>query len=185
MKRSLLMLFAASALAGGQVYASGFEEAESAINADMASAIEIPAIIEAIEAQNLAHAALTESDILQLDQSWRAETSASSRPTIDTMLENTVSQALDALKATRPDLYSEIFVTDNKGLNVGMSDMTSDYWQGDEAKFTQTFGSATGSFTDEVEFDESTQVFSTQISRAIRNSAGEHIGIVTFGVIAE
>ncbi len=34
---------------------------------------------------------------------------------------------------------TEVFVMDARGLNVAASDVTSDYWQGDEEKFSETF----------------------------------------------
>lgn len=39
------------------------------------------------------------------------------------------------------DVYSEAFVTDAKGANVAAYPATSDYWQGDEDKFTKAFAS--------------------------------------------
>ncbi len=55
------------------------------------------------------------------------------------------------------DYYAEIFVMDNQGANVAMTDKTSDYWQGDEAKFQKSFKGGNGDlFIDEVEFDDST-----------------------------
>ena len=82
---------------------------------------------------------------------------------------------------------TEIFVMDNKGLNVGQSDITSDFWQGDEAKWQKTFQAAPKTmFVDEVEMDDSTQRFQTQISIAITDpDTGENIGAVTIGVDAE
>lgn len=40
--------------------------------------------------------------------------------------------------------YAEIFVMDNQGANVAMSDKTSDYWQGDEDKFVRSFAGGEG-----------------------------------------
>jgi hypothetical protein len=41
-------------------------------------------------------------------------------------------------------MITEMFVMDAKGLNVGQSDVTSDYWQGDEAKWQKTYGAGPG-----------------------------------------
>src|SRR3546814_1455058 len=73
---------------------------------------------------------------------------------------------------------------DNRGLNVGQSDVTSDYWQGDEAKWQKSYqGGADAIFVDEVEMDESTQTFQSQVSMPIVDPAtGEVIGAITVGV---
>jgi hypothetical protein len=76
---------------------------------------------------------------------------------------------------------------DRHGLNVAASAMTSDMWQGDEAKFTETYSIGAGAVHfSEVELDESTQRYQAQISRHHRRSVlGEPIGAMTVGVDAE
>jgi hypothetical protein len=79
--------------------------------------------------------------------------------------------------------FTEIFATDAKGLNVAQSTITSDYWQGDEDKFTKSFGAgADAVFLGEVEQDESTQTFQSQVSVTIVDESGAPIGSITFGV---
>ncbi len=64
---------------------------------------------------------------------------------------------------------------------------TSDYWQGDEAKWQKTFSAgANAYFIDEIEFDDSSEMFQAQVSAAIADPAtGEPIGAITFGVNVE
>ena len=72
---------------------------------------------------------------------------------------------------------------DAKGLNVGQSDVTSDYWQGDEAKFQKSFGAGAGAvFVDEAEKDESTQMLQSQASMTIVDETGAPIGAITVGI---
>ena len=60
--------------------------------------------------------------------------------------------------------------------------MTSDYWQGDEAKFKRSFNSGQGQiFVDEVEFDESSQVYVVQVSVPVMDG-DRAIGAITFGI---
>ena len=143
-----------------------------------------PVVINAIKAQNAKHAGLNEEAIIALDKKWRAETKASSRPMIDGVLANDVSQYLDGVVAEHEGLYTEVFVMDNKGLNVGQNDLTSDYWQGDEGKFKKSFGAGeNGVFVDEVEFDDSSQSFQSQASFTIVDPAdGSAIGAITIGI---
>ncbi len=76
---------------------------------------------------------------------------------------------------------------DAHGLNVAASDVTSDFWQGDEEKFTETYGRGSGSVHfSEVEFDESTQRYQAQISLTIMDpTTNQPIGAMTIGIDPE
>jgi hypothetical protein len=73
---------------------------------------------------------------------------------------------------------------DAKGLNVAQSTVTSDYWQGDEDKFSMSFGAGADAIhLGEIEQDESTQAFQSQVSITIVDpQTGAPIGAVTAGV---
>jgi len=142
------------------------------------------AVIQAVKAQNAKHAGLSQGDIDNMDKDWRAQTDAGSKPMIDAVLGNALSKYLADSKNSAGGIATEVFVMDNRGLNVGQSDVTSDYWQGDEAKWQKTYGAGAGAiFIDEVEMDESTQTFQSQLSMSIVDPAtGEVIGAITVGV---
>ncbi len=143
-----------------------------------------PVLIEAVKAQNAETAGYDAAKIEALDQQWRAETGSASSPMIETVLSNELSQWLDQVKQQQGGLVTEIFVMDAKGLNVGQSDVTSDYWQGDEAKFQETYPVGPDAiFVDEVEKDESTQMFQSQVSMTVVDPAsGAAIGAITVGI---
>ncbi len=146
--------------------------------------ISSPTVIDAVKAQNDKHADLSQGEIDKLDKQWRAETGASDRPLIDAVLANALSKFLAEAKNGTQGLVTEVFVMDNKGLNVGQSDVTSDYWQGDEAKWKKTFlAGPDAMLIDEIEKDESTQTFQSQLSMSIVDPAtGKVIGAITVGV---
>ncbi len=143
-----------------------------------------PSVVAAIKAQNNEHKDLTEAKIATLDKKWRAETNASSRPMIDGVLGNPLSSFLKSKKDESEGLFTEIFVMDNKGLNVGQSDVTSDYWQGDEAKWQKTYSmGADALHIGKVKEDESTQTFQSQVSLPVVDPKdGTVIGAITVGV---
>lgn len=143
-----------------------------------------PALVGAVKRQNEKNAGLSQADIDALDKKWRAETGAAAQPTIDDLLGRSASKTLAAHKNAGEGLFTEIFVMDNRGLNVAQSDATSDYWQGDEAKWKKTFLAGPGAvFIDEVEFDESTQTYQAQVSLSIADpDSGDAIGAITVGV---
>ena len=141
-----------------------------------------PAIINAVIAQNAMHSRLSQADIQDLDARWRAELFNVKRPLIDETLSNPLSLYLKGQQRAAEGLITEIFVMDNRGLNVGQSDITSDYWQGDEAKWLKSFGAGLVHI-EEAERDESTQLMQSQASLPIRNpKSGEIIGAITVGV---
>jgi hypothetical protein len=144
-------------------------------------------LVTAIEAQNAANAGLTQADIDALDAKWRAEISTSDTPTITPVLENAASDYLRAQVDASKGAITEIFVMDAKGLNVAASATTSDYWQGDEAKFSDTYPNGAGATNfGDIELDESTGTYQAQISVTITDPAtGEAIGAMTVGVNAE
>ncbi len=144
-------------------------------------------LVAAIKAQNAKHAGLSQAEIDAMDKQWRAETSASSQPMINEVLGHAVSNYLKKKKEESGGLVTEVFVMDSKGLNVAQSDVTSDYWQGDEGKWQKTFlAGPDAMFIDEVEEDESTQTFQSQMSMSIVDPAsGEVIGAITVGMNVE
>jgi len=141
-------------------------------------------VIQAVKAQNAKHAGLSQADIDNMDKDWRSQTDASSKPMIDAVLGNALSQFLQQQQGAAGGVVTEIFVMDNRGLNVGQSEITSDFWQGDEAKWQKTYqAGADALFIDEVEMDESTQAFQSQLSMSIVDPAsGEVIGAITVGI---
>jgi len=146
-----------------------------------------PAVIEAVKAQNAKNAAIGQPDIDKLDKNWRAEVKSGGGDLTKSVLSNALSQYLKKVKADGKGLYTEIFVMDNKGLNVGQSDVTSDFWQGDEAKWQKTYQAGPNAVhVSGVSTDESTQTLQSQLSLPIVDPAnGQVIGAVTVGVNVE
>jgi len=78
--------------------------------------------------------------------------------------------------------FGETFVMDNQGALVCSTEKTSDYWQGDEAKWTRAFAEGKGStFIDRLRFDDSAKQNLAQISVPIMDG-GRAIGVITAGV---
>ena len=77
------------------------------------------------------------------------------------------AERLRTLRANLPEI-AEAFVTDGLGANVAMTNKTSDFWQGDEAKFTRAMSGNRRSYhIDPVRFDESIQAYAVQIALPI------------------
>lgn len=150
----------------------------------LAKWLENEQLIEAIRAQNAAHSGLTQAEIDQLDLDWRAQRKTDDKPLIDRLLNQPTSAWLRDQQAQTAQFVTEVFAMDNHGLNVAQSVETSDYWQGDEAKWKETFGNGSGEIhISEVEFDDSTGSYQSQVSMPVKDpSTGELIGAITFGI---
>jgi hypothetical protein len=146
-----------------------------------------PAVVSAVLAQNAETGGVTPAEIERLDKQWRAETESAEKPLIARTVGNPLSAHLKQVREQAEGVITEIIVMDNKGLNVGVSDVTSDYWQGDEDKWSKTFAVGPDAiFIDEVELDESTQTLQSQVSVSIVDPATNAvIGAITFGVDME
>ena len=146
-----------------------------------------PALVAAITSQNKTTAKYSQAQFDRLDGAWRVEVGQSDTSTITPILENPRSDMLRDRVARYGGQITEIFVMDSVGLNVATSDITSDYWQGDEAKFTEAYGRGPGSVhISEIELDGSTQRYQGQISVTIVDpSNGLAVGAMTIGVDAE
>ncbi len=146
-----------------------------------------PIVIDTVKKQNQANAGLSQDEIIALDKQWRGETGTGDQPMIKAILANELSRFLKAEKEKGQGLFTEVFVMDNKGLNAGQSDVTSDYWQGDEAKWQKTYlVGANAIHLSDIEKDESTQTFQSQLSLPVVDPADNSvIGAVTIGVNVE
>ena len=118
-----------------------------------------------------------------MDTQWRAELKTDDQPLITAVLSNPLSSYLLRIQANSLGVYTEVFVMDAKGLNVGQSAITSDYWQGDEAKFQKTFPvSPQAIFIDEPEYNADTATWRAQLNMSIADESGQAIGSVTVDV---
>ena len=144
-------------------------------------------LIEAIRAQNSTTSSYSQADIDEMDLAWRAEVGMADSTVIEPVMSNEASAFLRGLVEEAGGVVTEIFVMDARGLNVAASDVTSDYWQGDEAKFTETYPKGAGAIhIGDVEFDESSQAYQGQISMTVVDpTSNQVLGAVTVGVNAE
>lgn len=156
---------------------------DDAFIADLEVMLNSPVIHHAIDHQNEVRANISQAEIEALDQSWRAETTTDGpQPVITAALGGPASTFLLRAQASSKGLLSEIFVMDRHGLNVAQSSVTSDFWQGDEAKFQRTFPEGTGAiFIDEPEFNDEVGVWLTQVNLTIDRD-GTPIGVGTVEV---
>jgi len=116
----------------------------------------------------------TMEEIQRKDKEWMQNPQF---PLRKTMSENSCAQRLREL--TKDDVnVVEAILMDKHGANVCVSAITSDYWQGDEAKFQKTFDADKEVFVDEPAFDQSSGLFAIQLSVLIRDGQSK-VGALT------
>ena len=139
-----------------------------------------PIIVNAVKAENAKGKTLAQ--IQELDKKWMADSGIADY--MKTIMDSECGIYLRKIQKSQP-YFAEIFVMDNLGANVAMSDKTSDYWQGDEAKFIKSFNDGAGAiFVDDVKFDDSAQSYLVQASVPVKDGA-KVIGAITFGLDVE
>ncbi|UUX49951.1 hypothetical protein NUH88_21500 [Nisaea acidiphila] len=141
--------------------------------------LENPVVEMSILAHNKRYKDVDQAKIDALDKAWGAERESADQPLIAATLSSPLSAYLTQIQAASDGIFTEIFVMDAFGLNVGQSSITSDFWQGDEAKFQKTFAVGPDAvFIDEPEFHESSNTWRTQVNLTIAKD-GKPIGAVT------
>ena len=137
-----------------------------------------PSIIRAVESQNSRE--ITLAEIQQRDEVWK-NAGGKINALIREVTQNDVAKYFQR-RVENNSAIDEVFLTDNQGANVAAYPPTSDYWQGDEEKWTASYNRGNGVvFIGPLEFDDSTQKTQVQISAPVI-SQDETIGVLVLGV---
>lgn len=153
---------------------------DDAVVKDAKDWLSAPVVEIVLGAQNRRYTGLDQAEIDRLDRQWRNEREAGNQPLIAATLNNPLSTYLTQIQALSGGLYSEIFVVDSNGLNAGQSAVTSDFWQGDEAKFQKTYQvSADAVFVDDPEQHEGTRTWRAQLNFTLVDRSGNPAGAAT------
>lgn len=134
-----------------------------------------PTIVKAVIVENAKGKTLDE--IRKWDEKWMA--SEGITPFIKERMESPMGQHLVGIRDTQY-FFKEIFLMDNQGAVIALSDKTSDYWQGDEKKFQRPF-TRNSVFVDDVSFDKSAKAFLAHVNVPVKDR-GVVIGVITFGI---
>ncbi|MFV1872145.1 MAG: PDC sensor domain-containing protein [Oleiphilus sp.] len=136
-----------------------------------------PILVAAVKQQNALN--ITLDSIKVRDAEWRIYDGVDEQ--MQALMSNPAAKKLLEMEQTEA-FYFELFLMDNQGANVAMTNKTSDYWQGDEAKWKQSYNDGKGAVhIGDVEFDESAQDYLVQISVPIKDGEAT-IGALTIGV---
>jgi len=180
MKKTLTLILAGLFLVAGVNLALAEKAPQKVVdlaNGELAKVGADPVIVEAVKAENAKGKTLDQ--IKEKDKTWKA--TAGIADYMQALMDSECGKHIAGIQNSS-EFYAEIFVMDNQGANVAMTDKTSDYWQGDEAKFKKSFNGGSGAvFVDDVEFDDSTQAYLVQVSVPVKDG-DTVIGAITFGI---
>jgi len=137
-----------------------------------------PSIVRAVDNQNNQTVPLAE--IQKRDEIWK-DAGDSLNALIRRITQNDVAKYFQR-RVENNIAIDEVFLTDNQGANVAAYPPTSDYWQGDEEKWTASYNNGNGVvFIGPLEYDESTRKTQVQISAPVI-SKDQTIGVLVLGV---
>ncbi len=134
--------------------------------------------VDETEAQNKKDESL--DTIKKIDAEWQA--AEEPLEIQEEKLSNATAKEINKIVA-KQQIIVESFVMDNKGAVVGENLLTSDYWQGDEPKWSNSYADGKGGVdVGKPKFDKSANANLQQVSLPIINTEGKVIGAVTFGL---
>lgn len=154
---------------------------------------EIDSELDLLQAIDAGPRTETLTDILTTDIKWRALAPENATDIADTILKLPGSRTLHAWKRKHNELVTEAFLTNNMGTVTAMSQLTSDYWQGDERKFTQVLDNIRNGlsgtdaiYISDIRFDASTARFQVTVSAPV-GPVADNIpqGIIALGLDVE
>jgi PAS domain S-box-containing protein len=118
------------------------------------------------------------SYIAKIDRDW---TNGADLPIIHELTNNKLAQNLQAKQRYYQNKYGysllgEIFITNRFGVNVAQTNRTTDYYQADEEWWR--VAQKDGLFVSDVNYDESSGTFSTEIAVKIDDANGNFAGVI-------
>jgi hypothetical protein len=137
-----------------------------------------PAVVREVKRQNAQRVPL--DTVQKLDAEWSATPALT--PHKRKVLGSACTRVLGRDVERLGRVVAEAFIMDNQGALVGATRRTSDYWQGDEAKWRESFNGGRGSeLREKPFFDESAQSYVIQVSLPVKDGA-RVIGALTVSV---
>lgn len=141
-------------------------------------------LLAAVLHQNETNRTKSVNQLTKIDEQWQLAFKVGDLNFPKSLVSQPESQWLKKLAISAKDLLSEIIVMDERGYNVAMVDMTSDYWQGDEAKFLEVYAKTPQTlYFDKIKYDASSKRFQVQVSAPLLDAKNQKpIGAITLGL---
>ncbi|MDA3792403.1 MAG: PAS domain S-box protein, partial [Elusimicrobia bacterium] len=119
--------------------------------------------------------------IIEKEKGWTSTPKEVITPFMNRIINNKLSQRLLKRIKFYEDKYGykifgEVFITNKYGANIGQTGRTSDYYQADEEWWQ--VAKKDGFYIREVEYDESSDIYSTDFALRVHDGTGNFLGIM-------
>jgi hypothetical protein len=164
---------------------SDVQAAKTMVETEMRPMLELSIVVDPVKAHNAAYPnAPTAEEVIELEQQWYAQKTTTPGDLLREVNDNALSQFLKQLKAISGGRITEILIMGHHGRLVAESDVATDYYQGDEPKYLETYPKGPDAvFVDNVKFDQSANAVQAQASFTLTDpKTGEPIGAATVGL---
>ena len=145
--------------------------------------VNLPQIQHSLAESNasFAETGFTEDIILQIEEQWESSDPDEPNSVAFYLINNPTSDTLRSVmiedqKSDSQFKYAEIFLTNQYGVNIAQSDKTSDYIQNDEVWWQKA--KQNGIFLSGAGYDESADVYASDIATRILDDDGNFIGVI-------
>jgi hypothetical protein len=136
-----------------------------------------PLLVRAVRQQNAS--GLTAEEVARRDKAWSATKELTP---FKLSLQSSPAGRFLKQQIERSTSFNEAFLTDHQGANVAAFPATSDYWQGDEDKWSSSYNGGNGHvYIGALKLDESTNTVAAQVSAPVLDR-GNTIGVLVVGV---
>ena len=119
--------------------------------------------------------------INEQDNIWKATSNNEITPFIKELITNELAEGMSEKvkfyeNKYKYSLFGEIFVTNKYGANIAQTKKTSDYYQADEEWWQRA--KEIGLYVQDIEYDESAEIYSIAICIRINDNDGNFIGVI-------
>jgi ABC-type amino acid transport substrate-binding protein len=154
---------------------------------EISSVLDIPQIIASGPRQE------SFTDVMTQDSMWQALAPFAATRLADRILDLEGSRTLHGWKVAQDGVVTEAMIMNNMGTLAAMSRLTTDYWQGDEAKFRKVLDATRQGhrgmdalYISPIRYDASTSRFQVTVSAPVGPiTDGVPLGVLMLGLDAE
>lgn len=143
-----------------------------------------PILLNGVRSASAGNDDLPPDLIAERDDQWRLQAKRGVGPLLDHVLGGPLSRQLTLLRLPLAGLLADLAVTDDRGLLIAATRLTSDYDQSDEPKFMETLPAGPGAvLVEPPAYDESADDYVIAASITLTDpSTGLPIGVLTANI---
>jgi sensor histidine kinase regulating citrate/malate metabolism len=139
-------------------------------------------VVNYVQKINAQHSNYSKSQIRALNKQWQQQLNSSDKPLISGVMNNELSELLEKIQEHSNGLYQGILITDTKGLNIGETFISNEYWQGGQRFWKKAFATSPAKPYIFQGSNKKGQLKPAMIALPILDSQGRPIGVVAVNI---